>query len=1053
MSLTVQLVPHGRPATAALAQCLAGWRGTDPLAPATVLVSRSWEGLSLRRLLASGEVGGGSGLANVAFTTLGRFAAEIGASRLAEAGTVWLTDTVLGAAVRAALRADAGVLAPVRDHPATERAVADAWRVLREASSPSRARLAAQGPRQATVVRLADDVSQRLVGFHDEHDAIAEALATLAEVGLPITTPLAVHLPARLTSRHEELLRALATYTTVHVLVGLVGDAEVDAPTITLAERLAGGSVTVPPVDERFGTRVCTTPTADTEVYVVLRDLAARLRAGIPLERVAITYAASSPYARLVTDACARADLPIVAPTTRALSQTVPGRALLSALAVSDTDWSPTALANLVATAPVHHEGAELSAATIDRVARRAGVVHSLDGWHEGIEALVAKASTEIDDAGGDDARAERLRRNIAQARSLQRFLDTLAAHLATPGRPDTWKGWTRWARDLLGFLVGPDATHDDWPSDELEALTTVRARLRELGSLDHLDPQPDAARFRRTITAALEAPAPQTARFGSGLLVGPISTVVGLDLDVLYVLGATDGALPGRAGDDALLPDDDRRAAGDDIPVLAARLDEHRHTWLAALATAPERILSQPRTDARDGRELRPARWLLDTLSHLLPEQSGGRTLYSRDLHDLTPTDVFRVVPSHIAAVRSTGDPISLDDLDVALLARAATGPEPLHEHWLSAANPSLGSAFAMRLARREGRYDRFEGRVRLESLPSPVDRDALSATTLETYGTCPRRYLLRNLLGLYVEDSPATLIEPEARTTGSIVHDVLEAFFRLQTDLPPEERRRPHEAWTGADHERLDELTDEVFADYERRGLTGHPLLWRTTAHRLRRDLHTMLRVDDAHRLREGATPEAVELAFGDDSADHLAVALSDGRHLRFRGRIDRVDRTTDGRTLVYDYKTGGAEPYREITTDPVKRGRLLQLPIYGLLAGQHTGDASVQAGYWFATQKGRFEAPTFPLDEERLGRFRAVLDTLVSGIETGDFPARPLDAAGGTRNGKAESMCTYCDQKPACPSTREATWEGIRHAPELQPLVEVLDHAWPPADEESA
>lgn len=1050
MSLTVELVPHGRPATAALAQCLAGWRGTDPLARATVIVPRSWEGLSLRRLLASGEVGGGSGLANVAFLTLGRFAAEIGAARLAEAGTVWLTDTVLGAAVRAALRADPGVLGPVREHPATERAVADAWRALREASRSSRARLAAQGPRQADVVRLTEDVTKRLAGFHDEHNAIDAAVATLSEVGLPEATPLAVHLPAHLTPSNEKLLSTLAACTTVHVLLGLVGDPEVDTPTITLAERLGRGSVTVPVVTERFGTRVSTAPTADTEVYVVLRDLAERLRAGTPLERVAITYATGSPYARLVTDACARAELPIVAPTTRALSQTVPGRALLSALAVPDADWSPTALANLVATAPIRHDSAELSAATIDRIARRAGVVHTLAGWHDGIEALVAKATTDIHEADGDDARAERQRRNIAQARSLQRFLDSLAGHLEPPTSADTWKAWTGWAEALLGFLLGSDTSHDDWPADEREAVATVRTRLRELGGLDRIDPHPDVTRFRRTLTAALDAPAPQTARFGNGLLVGPLATVVGLDLDVLYVLGATDGALSGRTGDDALLPDDDRRAAGDDIPVLAARLDEHRHTWLAALATAPERLLSQPRADGRDGRELRPARWLLDTLSHLLPEQSGGRTLYSRDLARLTPTDTFRVSPSHIAAVRTPGEPISVDDLDVALLARAARGPDPLDTHWLSTARAPLGSAYAMRSARREGRYDRFEGRVRLDSLPSPVDRDALSATTLETYGTCPRRYLLRNLLGLYVEDTPATLIEPEARTTGSIVHDVLEAFFRLQTDLPAAERRRPNEAWGAADHELLDQLTDEVFASYEHQGLTGHPLLWRTTAHKLRRDLHTMLRVDDAHREREGATPEAVELAFGDDSIDQLEVALTDGRQLRFRGRIDRVDRTVDGRTLVYDYKTGRADPYRDITTDPVKRGRLLQLPIYGLLAGQHTGDDTVEAGYWFATQKGRFEAPTFPLDEERLGRFGDVLDTLVTGIESGDFPARPVDAAG--RKGKGESMCTYCDQKPACPSTRESTWEGVRHAPDLQPLIDVVDHAWPSTDKDS-
>ena len=59
-------------------------------------------------------------------------------------------------------------------------------------------------------------------------------------------------------------------------------------------------------------------------------------------------------------------------------------------------------------------------------------------------------------------------------------------------------------------------------------------------------------------------------------------------------------------------------------------------------------------------------------------------------------------------------------------------------------------------------------------------------------------------------------------------------------------------------------------------------------------------------------------------------VAMDLPDGSSVRFRGRIDRVEVSEDGRAAtVVDYKTGRSDDYRHIGQDPINDGRLLQLP----------------------------------------------------------------------------------------------------------------------------
>ena len=90
-------------------------------------------------------------------------------------------------------------------------------------------------------------------------------------------------------------------------------------------------------------------------------------------------------------------------------------------------------------------------------------------------------------------------------------------------------------------------------------------------------------------------------------------------------------------------------------------------------------------------------------------------------------------------------------------------------------------------------------------------------------------------------------------------------------------------------------------------------------------------------------------------------VEVALPDGRTLRVRGRIDRVDISRDGTVHVVDYKTGSLPPAATATclrttrsaAAPSCSSRSTAWP-----AGSRVKDptAPVRAEYWFVTTQGR-------------------------------------------------------------------------------------------------
>ena len=1025
MPLDVVATAYGRPALQALRRAVAAAKQGDPLAPVTVIVPANHVGVTARRALASGSLGrvsDGAGVAAVTFLTVYRLAELLGAPRLAAQRRRPVSTPVLAAALRRVLRRDPGLFAPVAEHPATEAALVAAFGELSDVSAGGLDALARAGRRAGDVVRLSRQAREVLrAGWYDEADLTEAAVDAVrvepAWVGRELGHVI-VHLPQDLLQRQARLVAAVAEFCPTTVVAGVTGAEAADAG---LRRSLARVGVEPPATDVPAApgpgdtTRVLTASDADDEVRAAVRAVVDAARGGTPLERIAILFGTREPYGRLVHEHLDAAGVRRNGAAVRPLAGSVAGRALLDLLALADHDFRRADVVGLLGRNPGKSWSSRRApAAEWQRVSRQAGVVAGRDQWSQRLERLAVEldrrasnievAGTDPFDESGAERRreaVERMQRRAQRVRDMAAIIVGLIDDLAdAAAAPQPWSTRVRWLRGLAGRLLGDAARHAESPPDEQRAADRVEAALERLASLDGIDDPPSLEVFRRTLELELDADLGRVGRFGEGVLVGPLSFAVGLDLDLVIVLGMAEGTLPAPVHDDSLLPDGERRLAGGELPLRRDRVGRQQRRLLAALAAADRHLLCAPRGDLRSSSERVASRWLVD-LPAWSPALGGGP----------------EHVPSFAHAVTHTEFPATEQEYRL----RAGAGHDPVVE---------AGSRVVR--ARRSHDFTRFDGNLAGVVVPSPID-EVVSSTRLESWAECPFAYFVNHLLHVEPVDDPAQLLTISAWDRGSLVHEILQSFVDDVLARPAGDRPPPDRPWSTTDHARMRELAERVCDDYEARGLTGRPVFWRRERAQILALADRFLTEDDTHRAGDGTRPVAAELRFGyGDGAQGpgpVILSLADGRRLRFRGSADRVDIGDDGTIHVVDYKTGKSDDFRHLGPDnPDERGTKLQLPVYGMAARQFVGrdDAPVQAHYWFISEREGFRRIGYAVDDQVLARVGTTLATIVDGIERGAFPARP-DASG-----TPWVTCPYCDPDGLGVADLRRDWERKRNHP---------------------
>lgn len=1014
---------YGRPAAEALRSRIAAAKSGDPLSPVTIVVPSNHVGVATRRLLASGELGPlsshGHGIAAASFLTVYRLADLLGAARLAGKGRRPVSTPVIAAALRAALEEDPGIFAPVAGHPATEAALVDAYRELREVSEPALRRLASMSQRAKDVVRLHQAARDRLVvQFYDEEDLVGAAAELLAadEKTRDNLGTVIVFLPQRLSLHGADLIARIAEHTEVHVLAGTTDDARADGEVRRSVCRLRvdhPGPLDAGALAPSGHTRIVSTSDADEEVRTAVRKVVDSVQAGVPLERIAVLYGSREPYARLVHEQLSAAGIAHNGAATIPLTSRMAGRCLLGLLDLPASGFRRAAVFSWLTGTRLFYKGRPIPVAPWERLSRTAGVVAGRDDWDRLLASCASDADAEAErceaDPDAPEWRAQASRREAERARDLRQWVLALIDDSDDMSRTKRrWVEHVGWARRHLHALGG-DRERARWPLVEQKAAERTERALGRLACLDAVEGPVDIEVFTRTLRLELEVDLGRVGRMGEGALVGAVTMGIGLDLDLVVVLGLAEGSFPAAVRDDSLLPDAEREATEGELSLKADETEHQHHDLLAALAGAKQRILCVPRGDLRRSSEQIPSRWLTAMASSL-----AGRPLVGTELSVLDAAWLEHV-PSFEAGLCRAAFPATEQEHRLCVLLGQAL------PRWrtgqlagaLTAAlgDPKFSKGVEMVSARRSDRFTRFDGNLRGLGVPSPAG-SVTSATRLEGWAVCPFAYLLKEILHVEPVENPEDRLQISPVDAGSLVHKVLELFIDSVLALPSSDQPSPEQAWCEADMGRLIEMAGEIFDCYERHGLVGRSLFWKRDRRRIMADLLRFLREDSAHRARNGTRPIAAELAFGLPGAELGAVELrlSDGRSVHFRGKADRLDAAADGGLEIIDYKTGKADGYTGLSEEaPDLGGTKLQLAVYALAARAHLGrpDALVLSQYWFTSARGGFKHVGYVVTADVLERVGATVAQMAAGIEAGVFPHYP--AAASTT---PFVECPYCD-----------------------------------------
>jgi hypothetical protein len=605
-------------------------------------------------------------------------------------------------------------------------------------------------------------------------------------------------------------------------------------------------------------------------------------------------------------------------------------------LPLEPVDWSPRALLDLLsspyfdwATCGLAPEegapeasvpeavtgGLPASAGRLLEVARAGQVVRGLDQWREALQRLAEAERDEALEVAEDEEDAPRHPPTQSEAQALAAAFEEIVARVTPPAQA-TLRQRVAW----LEALIGPDPAFEDpaQGGDTLSLCVAAQARAtpataeRDVAALQALkdvlrglvlaesvlNDGPEApispSAFVAELAEAIDEASYPVPVEDEAVLVASALEVRGLRFDSVALMGLSEGDFPRAEREDALLREADRVwLAEQGLPIEPRLRGDEVTLFYQAVTRARRRLLLCRPYLADDGQPWEPS-----------PYWFAVQRLF---------TDVA------VRHVRPT------DPLD-----------SPASEQEWRRARPGDAASLAARVlaARLGGQPSPWTGD--LSPLKEELDQRfgahrPWSSSRLEAYARCPLHFWAIYAMELEPQDLP----EPgfDVLILGSIYHLVLERLYDRVPDGDP-----------GRLRELLPEVAQAVYdAAPQQYGFRPTPL-WKRQQVELTETLERTL--EGLIEIAGDYTPAVPELAFG--LGRRPPLVLPGEPVVRLRGYIDRVDRATDGRIRVIDYKAGSSR----ISARRLEEGTRVQLPLYALAAQEMLGGEVVSGFYWHIT-----------------------------------------------------------------------------------------------------
>ena len=342
-------------------------------------------------------------------------------------------------------------------------------------------------------------------------------------------------------------------------------------------------------------------------------------------------------------------------------------------------------------------------------------------------------------------------------------------------------------------------------------------------------------------------------------------------------VVGLAERSFPSPPSPDPILLDDEREklnAKGPaPIPLRVRGADPEPLQFVLATYAAGERLLVQlPAQGLRRGSPAAPLA--------LLPRAGGGGDRRAR------PRPGHRRSPPRLALRARVREPDRRRDARRRAQPRRSTTAPCSSSTQISAAPRSSAPSPASSAPARHDRARWSPSLTEFDGVLGPEAREKLaefwdpaggvSPSMLEGYANCPQSVFIGNVIRAREDDEPETTIRLGAGDRGTLLHRVLELFLAREPTKGEERIHGPGE------EERLLAIADEVFDEFEARGVTGYPAIWAADRLELIEDLKAWLanerRDERATVLTEGAYEIRFGYGWGDDPESDGGLSSDD-------------------------------------------------------------------------------------------------------------------------------------------------------------------------------
>ena len=499
------------------------------------------------------------------------------------------------------------------------------------------------------------------------------------------------------------------------------------------------------------------------------------------------------------------------------------------------------------------------------------------------------------------------------------------------------------------------------------------------------------------------------------------------------FIIGLDDGRFPGVGAQDPLLLDGERRHLSSELATAEKRLKKKTSDFDRLRARLRGTVsLGFSCRDLVGDRDLFAGPALLDAFRDLCGKSSGDHR------------DLDRWLDAPAAFVPATNAQ-AIDSGEWWLWRLCGTGRVRGARDLVGERYPFLAQGFRAAAARRGDSFTAWDGAVPIAGTdhdPFSEGGPVLSASALERIGTCPRAYFFQYVLGIKrpdeLEIDAALWLDPLA--FGSLLHEVLHCFMceRIAAkELPPSFER---------DWSRLRAIVAEKAASYREIHPVYSESVFQAQARELEKSARIFLRDEESHCqtrrplfLEASIGMSSVGDGSGIDRAEPLRLPLLEGRAIRVRGRIDRIDEIVGAGGAAFelwDYKSGGSGKYTDAAV--FGNGRVVQHALYMALSGARlreevAADAAIERfGYFFPGVRGRGERLTWTGEE--LSQWRYVVDALCRVAHEGAF-LRTVEP----------DRCRYCDFLSLCGEEPAAACKKLasRSNSALAPLLELQNY----------